>query len=788
MSTRIRFAQVGLWFLCLSLAVALISLVERATSPDKGEAERPVAGTVAPRVPSETSDQEPLDDGGLSVARQFTAPIHDPGSLQELRAAISVRGPLGLAVLQAEFEQVRLRFKAPREEIAAAARLLHQIGLLNLHEGRYAEAASAFQKALELGRPSDISDQERAQRMALLGIAALRRGEAENSAGNPGAASGIFPIAPEAVHGQRLGAREAAERFTAYLEKWPGDLRVRWLLNLAYMMLGEYPDKVPRAHLIPLDTFQSALDVGLFENVASRVGLTSRGPNLAGGSVFDDFNGDGLPDLLTTSLDVARGASLFVNQGDGAFADRSAQAGLGDQVYALNLAHADFDNDGDLDVVLLRGAGESPLRLSLLRNNGDGSFEDVTMAAGLGEPIATGAAAWGDYDNDGWVDLFVCGEYRPPSGDPRAGHPDPRNRCRLYHNQGGGTFRDAAIVAGVVNERCAQGAAWGDYDGDGQLDLYVANADGPGRLYHNQGDGTFRDVAVSLDVTGPEAGASCWFWDYDNDGRLDLFVDDSHALLAQSVASALHLPVAQASHPRLYRNLGPDGFREVSRDVGLDRPTPSLGCNFGDIDDDGFLDLYFGTGWRGYSGLFPNRMLKNVEGRHFEDVTMSSRTGHLRNGQGVSFADWDGDGDLDLFVEAGGVVPGDRAHNLLFRNPGHGRHWLQVRMVGRRTNRAALGARLRVDIESPDGRKRSIFRTVGNNSSSGGNSLVQSIGLLDASRVAELTVTWPTGRTIQTFRDLDVDQAIEITEGSASYQVIRHRRPATGTGPAKSPR
>jgi len=782
MTLRARISHVVLWCFCLALAGGVIALFNMA-SVDEEEARRPLPPISKPRDPGEILDQDPIEDGGFGIASQFTAPIHDPSSLIELREAIDVRGRLGLAVLQAESEQVRLPFKAPKEQVAAAARLLHQIGLLDLYEGRYSEATTSFQKAMELGRPSDIPDRDRARRMALLGIVALRRGEVENGLQSLGASHGIFPIAREAVHREQSGSREAVKRFTAYLEEWPEDLRGRWLLNIAYMTLGEYPDKVPGAYLIPLDTFRSTLDVGRFENVAPRVGLTSRGPNQAGGSVFDDFNGDGLPDLFTTSLDVDRGAAFFINRGDGTFVDRSAQAGLGDQVYALNLTHADFDNDGDLDVVLLRGAGESPLRLSLLRNNGDGRFEDVTIAAGLGEPIATGAAAWGDYDNDGWVDLFVCGEYRPPSGDPRTGHPDARNRCRLYHNRGDGTFRDAAVVAGVVNDRCAKGAAWGDYDDDGRLDLYVSNADGTGRLYHNEGDGTFRDVAPTLDVTGPESGHACWFWDYDNDGRLDLFVNDNQTRLAQTVAIALGLPVEKASHPRLYRNLGAEGFREVSREVGLDRPTPSLGGNFGDIDNDGYLDIYVGTGWRAYSGLFPNRMLKNVEGRRFEDVTMSSGTGHLQNGQGVSFADWDCDGDVDLFVETGGAVPGDRSWNLLFRNPGQGSHWLKVRLVGTRTNRAALGARIRVDIESKDRRKRSIFRTVGNNSSFGGNTLVQSIGLRDATRVAGLTVTWPTSRTTQTFRDLDSDQAIEITEGAASYVKMLLRIPGRSRYP-----
>ena len=455
--------------------------------------------------------------------------------------------------------------------------------------------------------------------------------------------------------------------------------------------------------------------MGRFENVASRVGLGAQGPNLAGGSVFDDFTGDGLPDLFTTSLDADLGASLSVNHGDGTFGERPAWAGLGDQVYALNVTRTDFDNDGDLDVLLLRGAWETPLRLSLLRNKGDGSFDDVTVASGLAEPIATESAAWGDYDNDGWVDLFVCGEYLPPGGAPSSSPHDPRNRCRLYHNQRDGTFVNVAAAAGVTNERCAKGSAWGDYDGDGRLDLFVSNMGQESRLYHNEGNGKFLDVAPKLGVTGADASFACWFWDYDNDGLLDLYVNDYRARVAEVLCSAMGLKIEGSSHPRLYRNLGPAGFRDVTSEVGLDRAMAPMGSNFGDIDNDGYLDIYLGTGDMSYEGLDVNLMFKNFDGLRFEDVTSSSGTGHLQKGHGVSFADWDCDGDLDLFVELGGGTPGDQAYNALFQNPGHGRHWLKVKLVGTKTNRAALGAKIRVDLKSTDSaskRARSIALSV----------------------------------------------------------------------------
>ena len=775
MGVRIRFSPAVLSSLCIAIAGGLVLLVVSATTPDEGPARRPIPDGIAGGNPpggGALDEDDPIEDGGLALAGRFMPPVHDPGSLGELREAVAARGRLGRAVLQAEFDRVRLPFRAPKEQVAAAAQLLHGIGMLDLYEGRYAEAAGALRRSLELGRPSDIPRPDRARRSAILGIIALRRGELGDPPGAPGQGP---PDAAVAGSARQAGAREAVERFTAYLAEWPDDLRVRWLLNLAYRELGEYPDGVPREYLVPPETARSDVEVGRFEDVAKQAGLTARGRNLAGGCLFDDFDGDGLPDLFMTSTGIERGASLFLNRGDGTFRDRSSQAGLDDQVYALNAVGADYDNDGDLDVLLLRGGGEIPLRPSLLRNRGDATFEDVTIAAGLGEPIASGAAAWGDHDNDGRLDLFVCGEWTPSDGGSDSSPPDPRNRCRLYRNRGDGTFVDVASVAGVVNERCARGAAWGDYDDDGRLDLYVSNRDGPGRLYHNEGDGTFRDRAPELGLVGPAVGSSCWFWDYDNDGRLDLFIIGDGASLSRAVAAALGREVGDAGHPRLYRNLGPEGFRDVTRDAGLDRCLAALGGNFGDIDNDGYLDIFVGTGWRTCSGLVPDRMFRNEGGRRLEDVTTATGTGSLRKGNSVSFADWDADGDLDLFVECGGAVPGDPSDNLLFRNPGQGRHWLKVKLVGTRTNRAAIGARIQVDLASGDGGTRSIHRAVGNNSSSGGNPLTETIGLLDATRVDALTVRWPTSRTSQVFRDVAADRTIEITEGAGTYRVVAGR-------------
>ena len=504
------------------------------------------------------------------------------------------------------------------------------IGALMMYDGKWNQAGARFAAAQDAD--PTVPATLRSNLDALRGLAALRRGEIENCVACCNESSCIFPLDAAAVHQQTSGSREAIEHFTRYLRLRPEDLGVQWLLNIAYMTLGEYPHGVPPKFLLPLGRFAGTEEEDTrrrMVNVASRVGLNVRGESMAGACLVDDFDNDGLLDVFMSTADAARGASLLRNRGDGTFEDVSESAGLADQVLSLNACHADFDNDGDLDILMLRGGWEVPRRMSLMRNRGDGTFEDVTLAAGLGEPIATQGAGWADFDNDGHVDLYVGGEFNSQ-------HPDARNRGRLYRNRGNDTFEDVASKAGVLNEGGCKGVAWGDYDEDGWPDLYVSNLNQPGRLYHNEGNGTFVDVTDAMRVPGPGHGFACWFWDYDNDGRLDLWVNPYGASLSEVIRDQIGRPTS-GERPCLYRNVGgKDPFRNVTAEVGVDRVVLPMGSNFGDLDNDGFLDIYLGTGRPQYSFLMPHVMFRTDRGTRFEDVTAATGTGHLQKGHGVA--------------------------------------------------------------------------------------------------------------------------------------------------------
>jgi hypothetical protein len=587
------------------------------------------------------------------------------------------------------------------------------------------------------------------------GVSALRIGENDNCVRCLGESACILPLAPAAVHTDRSGSSLAVKHFTEYLRQFPGDLEVRWLLNVAHMTLGQYPQGVDPQYLVALDHFRtSEFDIGKFHDISHLVGLQRL--NQAGGAIMEDFDNDGLLDLVVTTFDATRPMAFYRNKGDGTFEERTEAAGLSKQLGGLYCVQTDYNNDGLMDIFICRGAWlKLPERPSLLRNNGDGTFTDVTERAGLLEPVNSISASWGDYDNDGFLDLFICCEKQPN---------------RLYHNKGDGTFEEVAAQAGLLgNDLHSKGAAWIDYDNDGYPDLFLDNLAGAAQLFHNNRDGTFTDVTTLMNITGPTEGFSCWAWDYDNDGWLDIFATSYDRTLGDIVKGLQGLP-HQRSTCKLFRNLGGKGFQDVTKEAGLDMVFATMGSNFGDFDNDGFLDIYLGTGDPSLATLVPNRMFKNVAGKRFAEITASSGTGHLQKGHGVACGDWDRNGNVDLFIEMGGATNGDMYHNILFQNPGQGNNWLTVKLVGKKTNRAAIGARIKV-VTAGD-KPLAVHRHVSSGSSFGANPLQQTIGLARAERVATLEIFWPTSGTTQVFHDIAVNQAIEVTEFADEYQKL----------------
>ena len=215
----------------------------------------------------------------------------------------------------------------------------------------------------------------------------------------------------------------------------------------------------------------------------------------------------------------------------------------------------------------------------------------------------------------------------------------------------------------------------------------------------------------------------------------------------------------------LYRNNHDGTFRNVSHETGLDRSVYAMGANFGDIDNDGWLDMYLGTGNPEFQSLVPNKMFKSMGGKYFADITNAARLGNLQKGHGVAFADIDNDGDQDIFIKSGGAVAGDGFYNNFYVNPGQNNNrWIAVQLEGTKSNRSAIGARIAVHF-TDSGIKRTVYMDVNSGGSFGANPLRKEIGIGRAKQVDELVVTWPTSGIVQTFKNLAPDEFIKIKEG-----------------------
>lgn len=662
-------------------------------------------------------------------------------------------------------------YRQATEQLTAATSLSDKIACLwkrapaALRLGKTAEAIADYEQVLAMMSAASRSLQRsqfrqfEAELHYAMAIAYMRLGETENCVHCRTGESCILPIRGAGVHKQRNGSERAIENLLIVLDRDPGHLSARWLLNVAHMTLGSFPEEVPKEYLIPPKAFESQTEFPRFENVANNIGLDTFG--LAGGVIVDDFDGDQWLDLIVSEWNVTAELRYFKSNGDGTFTERSHEAGFAGLYGGLQIRQADYDNDSDLDILVLRGGWMQVGSLcpnSLLENNGHGEFRDVTFQAGLGDiHLPTQTAEWADYNNDGLVDLYI-GNERAPN--------------QLFKNLGGGRFQDVAGQAGVDDKGFTKGVTWGDFDNDRFPDIYVSNLGGDNRLFRNQRDGTFRDVAGELQVTGPGESFPVWFWDYNNDGALDIFVGgyDLREGIFGFVADYVGLP-HKSDRDQLYRGDGQGGFTNVSEATGVARMTLPMGSNFGDLDGDGFLDYYLGTGYVDYDALVPNRAFLNRNGERFDDISAAAGLSHLQKGHGVAIADIDQDGDNDIFIVLGGAFPGDGFNNGLFLNPGFGNHWITIKAVGTKSNRGAIGARIRL-VVNERGQQRSIYRTINSGGSFGGNSLRQHIGIGSADSIDRIEVTWPMSNTVQEFRDVKIDQMIEITEGKSAYRSL----------------
>ena len=644
--------------------------------------------------------------------------------------------------------------------------LRHQLGINYVFIGKNDEAIAEFEKELALlarlgqGKDSDAYLDCR----KFMGVTYLRMGEQQNCIDGHNADSCLMPIRGGGVYKRKDGPHGAIEQYMEILSVRPDDLPARWLLNLAHMTLGDWPAGVPERWRIPEEDFASDYDIKRFYDVAPALGLDN--VSLSGGSALEDFDRDGFVDLMVSSLGLDEQLRFFHNNGDGTFTERTKEAGLTGLFGGLNIVHTDYNNDGFADVLVLRGAwmgrnGKHPS--SLLRNNGDGTFSDVSEASGVVRAFPTQAAAWGDFDNDGWVDLYVGNESLHGFEFP----------CELYRNNHDGTFTEMAATVGVANVGFVKGVGWGDYDNDGRIDLYLSRQHEDNVLYHNEGPDAsgqwhFKDVTAQAGVKEPVQSFPTWWFDYNNDGWLDLFVcgftgndEDSLELVAADVLKIPH----PKDPPCLYRNNHDGTFTDVAKDVGLYREIVGMGGNYGDFDNDGWLDFYIGTGKPHLWTLIPNLAFRNDGGQRFQDVTTSGGFGHVQKGHGVSFGDLDNDGDQDVYEELGAVWPTDVYQTALFLNPGHDNHWVTLELEGVKANRAGSGARIEVVVEDASGAPRSIYLVGGTGGSFGSSTLQQEIGLGQARTIRSVTIRWPGSGTVQTLSGIGMDAFWHVKEG-----------------------
>lgn len=323
--------------------------------------------------------------------------------------------------------------------------------------------------------------------------------------------------------------------------------------------------------------------------------------------------------------------------------------------------------------------------------------------------------------------------------------------------------------------------SWGDVDGDGLPDLYLSDLNGDNRLLHNRGgtsirDWKFVDIAPQLGMTRPRNSFPAFFLDFNNDGKDDLFVS-SYAMDYQEGSAMPFFRQflggdSAGEHICLYRNEGNLVFKEVARELGLNHLTFPMGHNFGDLDGDGYPDIFLGTGLPDLRAVIPNRVFLNQGGTAFRDVSMGTFS-HIQKGHGVAFGDIDNDGDLDIYLVTGGAFDGDLAFNQFYLNDAPPRKHITLLLQGVTANRDAIGARIRIRVRDSGNRERDIWTSVNTGGSFGSSSLRRTIGLGDAREIAFVEVFWPLpGTPAQRYETLALNGAYRLVQNVGKPHIL----------------
>ena len=665
--------------------------------------------------------------------------------------------------------KIRLSTQATQES--------HQIQLLlesayNHINGNSNEAAiSTLSKLIESvkGRiaPENLYQMER-----LLALAYLRLGEQANCLQRTNDESCIMPIKGRGVYNVTEGVRSAIQIYESMLKRNPNDKESIWMLNFAYMTLGEFPKKVPKQWRLSEREFESDLQIPKFKNIASNLGLNTVA--LSGGIAIEDFDNDGFLDIAASSWGLSDQLRYFKNNGNGTFSEKTNEAGLTGLTGGLNMLHADYNNDGFEDILVLRGAwlkNNGQIPNSLLKNNGDGTFSDVTKSAGIFSQSPTQTAVFADFNLDGWLDLFIGNESTKTYS----------SKCEFYLNNGNGTFSNRTDQVGLGNiNAMVKGVSAGDFNNDGYSDLYISVMGQKNVLLQNRitNDGNIMFSLIPYgQVDKPIMSFPTWVWDYNNDGWLDIFVaafgrdgvPPNNPGRAAMLAAENYIGKNVGATPKSYLNKGGFSFEEKGNQLGLDEAILAMGCNYGDLNNDGYDDFYLGTGAPSFSAIVPNKMFLNSKGNRFLDVTTSAEVGHIQKGHAVGFGDFDNDGDQDIFCVLGGAFDGDVFGDALFLNPyGNKKNWITLKLEGTTSNKSAIGARIKLIAQKPDGSTFTLHKHISTGSSFGGNSLQAEIGLDDAKILKSIEVVWPNKSQTKTIiESIEINKFYKLKEGDS---------------------